>query len=49
MHQDRLGLFAAGEEPEVLCLLELVAPFGETGFKSGAVGPGAVHHDHLSD
>src|SRR5260370_7553428 len=46
MHQDRLWLFCAGEEHEVLRLVNLVAPFGETLFERNAVSTVAVHHDH---
>ena len=49
MHQDRFWLLWPREEPEVLRLVKLVAPFGETGFERGAVDSVAVHHDHIPD
>src|SRR5260370_23654014 len=49
VHQDGLWLFCASEEQEVLCLVNLVASFGETRFERGTIGTVAIHHDHIAN
>jgi hypothetical protein len=49
MHQDDLWLFRTDEEQEVLRLVNLVTPFGETRFELGTIGAVAIHHDHIAN
>ncbi len=49
MHQDDLWLFRTDEEQEVLRLVNLVPPFGETRFERGALDAVAIHHNHIAN